>query len=361
MLDLHRLHLSEEMLFGLGGGVGFIYWYMKRMNAPFIGTRYGKVEEFSLNICARIGGKASFFTTASLNKGYEELKQHLGNGEPACIFVDMPYLPYLAIPETGHFGGHNIVVFGLDETTDRVYLADRCKKTVTTTIEILKKAWSSKFPPFPAKNKLLKVVYPPKITNLEKGIVESIRQCCKNMLHPPIITIGLIGIKKWADSVFDWQEQFKGQRLLGCLFNTFINIEIGGTGGSAFRTMFAQFLKEAGSIANRPTLNEAAEMFAGAGKKWNGIAQAALPDSWHSLKRMRELSVEKQRIFEEQESGALEKMQRINRELDGLMKETATVLQSTNPIPLLTDLRQKILECYEVEKKTFEALNTIVK
>ena len=31
ILDYHGLHLSEEMLLGLMGGVGFIYWYMKLM------------------------------------------------------------------------------------------------------------------------------------------------------------------------------------------------------------------------------------------------------------------------------------------------------------------------------------------
>ena len=34
VLDYHGLSLSEEMLFGLGGGVGFIYWYMKPIPPP---------------------------------------------------------------------------------------------------------------------------------------------------------------------------------------------------------------------------------------------------------------------------------------------------------------------------------------
>lgn len=29
VLDYHGLSLSEEMLFGLSGGVGFIYWYIE--------------------------------------------------------------------------------------------------------------------------------------------------------------------------------------------------------------------------------------------------------------------------------------------------------------------------------------------
>ena len=31
ILVYHGLQLSEEMLLGLGGGLGFIYWYMKLM------------------------------------------------------------------------------------------------------------------------------------------------------------------------------------------------------------------------------------------------------------------------------------------------------------------------------------------
>lgn len=31
------IELSEQMLFGLGEGLGFIFWKMKSMNFPFIG------------------------------------------------------------------------------------------------------------------------------------------------------------------------------------------------------------------------------------------------------------------------------------------------------------------------------------
>lgn len=41
-LSYQGLDFTEEMLLGLGGGIGFIYWYMKRMPAPFIGARHGK-------------------------------------------------------------------------------------------------------------------------------------------------------------------------------------------------------------------------------------------------------------------------------------------------------------------------------
>ena len=74
VLDYHGLSLSEEMLLGLGGGISFIYWYMKMMPSPFIGGRYGKGPDFPKDICCRIGGEATAVETGSAKRGYEELK-----------------------------------------------------------------------------------------------------------------------------------------------------------------------------------------------------------------------------------------------------------------------------------------------
>jgi len=39
LLQFAGVKLSEPMLFGLGQGLGFIYWDSKGMNFPFIGGR----------------------------------------------------------------------------------------------------------------------------------------------------------------------------------------------------------------------------------------------------------------------------------------------------------------------------------
>lgn len=361
LFDYYGLHLSEEMLLGLGGGVGFIYWYMKRMPSPFVGTRYGgRDEAFLINICERIGAKATMFQTGSAKKGHEELMNMLRENKPAYTFVDMAYLPYLALPEEAHFGAHSVVVFGLDEEDDKVYISDRSKNAVTVSIGDLIKARNSKFPPFPPKNKILKINYPSKIVNLETGVKVAIKECCMNMLNPPIKDIGLAGMKKWTGIVPKWSEQFKGLNLFGCLFNTFIYIEIGGTGGSAFRSMYAKFLNEASTILNKPVLNEVAEMFRDSAKNWSDIATAALPDSWSTLRKIRKLSFEKNRIFEDQKPGALERMFMINTELDELMDQAVEDLKTQDLNPLMSDLKQRILKCHEIEEKAFLKLNDII-
>lgn len=72
VLDYHGLSVSEEMLLGLGGGAGFIYWYMKLMPAPFVGGRNGKVAEFAVAAGERLGAEVTVIETASPRKGYDE-------------------------------------------------------------------------------------------------------------------------------------------------------------------------------------------------------------------------------------------------------------------------------------------------
>ncbi len=96
-----------------------------------------------MTICRRIGAKATVVETNSPKKGYEELKAMLRVNQPTICYGDMAYLPYFALPEVAHFGGHAFVVFGLDEDQDTVYISDRGKKPFTIIIDNLEKARGS--------------------------------------------------------------------------------------------------------------------------------------------------------------------------------------------------------------------------
>jgi len=358
VLDYHGLNLSEEMLLGLGGGIGYIYWYMKMMPYPFIGGRNGKVAEFAVTICKRLGAEVTMMETASAGKGYEELKALLRGGEPAVVYLDMAYLPYFALPEEAHFGGHVVVVFGLDEDKDIVHIYDRGKNPVTVSMADLARARSSKFPPFAPKHRLLKIKYPAQIGDLSTGIKDGILDCCHNMLKPPIKNIGLAGMQKWAELVVKWPEQFKDLNLLGALMNGFMYIGIAGTGGSAFRSMYARFLEEASLIVGKPALKEVAEIVRQSAEIWGQIASGFMPDSWPNLKRMRQLIVEKNQLFEEQEPGVLDGMARINQELDGLMAKAVEDLEK--PPTFLSDVQRSILRCHDVESQAFQKLSSVI-
>jgi hypothetical protein len=123
--------------------------------------------------------------------------------------------------------------------------------------------------------------------------------------------------------------------------------------------MYAKFLEEASQVINQPALNEVARLMRQSAVVWSQIASGLLPDSWPSLKRMRELMVEKNRLFEEGGQDALAAMKRVNEDLDNLMGQAVKDLGETPP-EFLPQVQQSIVECLNIERKAFQALSSLL-
>ena len=351
--------ISEEMLLGLAGGVGFLYWYMKMMPAPIVATRSGgKDDVFLRNAIRRLGGTVDVPATASAKKGWNELRSVLDAGKPVIVYGDIAYLPFLAVPENVHFGEHTFVVYGIDEDADQVLISDRAKLPLTATIEDLARARASKHPPWPPRHRILDLSLPDNISPEPEAVRESISECCANMLEPPISNLGVKGIRKWAKTVPRWPDQFEGLALFGCLMNTYMFIETSGTGGSAFRTMYADFLDEAARICGEGSLSEVARMFRKSAKKWSAIADCAMPASHPLLGPARQLIARKNDIFEERGQNALGEMLDINARMDDICKRVETDLGRVDDI--MSDMREQILDCAGLEQQAFQRLRDAV-
>jgi len=357
VLQYGGLPVSEEMLFGLGGGIGFIYWFTKQMPAPLVGGRGGG-RYFIENIARRLGAKIEPRRTSSPKRGHKWLMENLAAGHPTVIYADMAYLPYMGVPEEAHFGQHVVVVYGVDEDEDVAYISDRCVRGVTVTVEDLKRARASKFPPWPPQHTMFDIQLPEQLEISPQTIKEALRDCVEGMVNPPISNFGLKGIQKWAKLILKWPEMFKGLNLWYCLMNGFIYIEIGGTGGSSFRPMFARFLEEAREILQAPSLGDAIDQYRQAARIWSEIAELMLPDDYPALRRARELLWEKDRVFIAQEPGATEKLVQLNRELDALMDEILSELEHAPTF--LSRVQERILHLYEVERNAIRLLEKVI-
>ncbi len=161
--------LSEEMILGIGAGMGFIYWHQKG-TVPFIGAR-GNYKDFCKDIGRRTGVKISNFRK-------------------------------------------------------------------------------------PAKSE----------------IYESLHQAAGAMLHAPISNMGIRGIRKTRKMIKKWPEMLDEKTLWEALFNVYIFIESGGTGGGSFRYMYSRYLKEAADITGNKTLNAVSEMINSSGEKLSEFA-----------------------------------------------------------------------------------------
>jgi hypothetical protein len=153
--DLCGQDVSEELLLGLGAGVGFVYWHQEGA-PPILGGR-GNVsrpgrEGFEVVAGRRTGVAVAFATTTSAGRARAELLADLTAGTPTMLQVDMGFLPYFDFGVEYHFGGHVVVVVGYDQEHDVALVCDRDEHLHPVGLEVLERARASRFQPFPPRH-----------------------------------------------------------------------------------------------------------------------------------------------------------------------------------------------------------------
>lgn len=271
--------LSEDMILGLGAGMGFIYWKMKMGLGThvFIGGR-GNNKDFFADLGKRTGVKISALSTASASKAEASLLEKLAKEEPVMMFGDMGLLPWFELPEDYHFGGHTFVVCGFDGkhtalASDMDQNAAGLKRGFyhEITLEQLRKARGSTHKPFPPRNTYLEFDFAAHHDPRSKDLVSALKQVAASQLNPPIKNLGVKGLRYTASEILKWPHLFEDRELRMNLFSLYIYIEIGGTGGGCFRYMYSRFLKEAAKIVGDKALEEASAMFDQAGRAFTDI------------------------------------------------------------------------------------------
>jgi len=265
------------MIFGLGGGLGFIYWSRKAPSLvsewPFIG---GRARDLDKTLCANLGVTVKVHKTASRAKAYESLKELIRQDIPVMIHVDMPQLKYQGLPEQAHFGAHVVVVAGLDEDKGIAYIADTMFKGLqTATLKELEAARSSKFKPFPPENKWFTFEFPSKLTPVKDAIRNAVLRTSRSMLYPPIKNLGVKGIYRFAGEIVNWPKLWAPQNgLFRQLYEVqYIMMEEDGTGGGLFRLLHSRFLKEAGELLSNRQLIDLSQSYLTIAGKWTKVAK----------------------------------------------------------------------------------------
>jgi hypothetical protein len=269
--------VSEDMLLGIGSGVGFIYWHMKGAS-PLCGGRanVSRPGEEGLEKTAgrRTGVVIESHTTSSARKAERTLLETLDAGQPAMIQCDMGFLPYFDFGDTDyHFGWHIVVACGYDPEIRQVLIADR-DGLHPVSMDDLEKARGSTHKPFPPRHKWYTFDFSRKRQPTADEVRQAIAEQTSGMLEPPISNVGVKGIRKAARRALKWPAQMSEDELRFTLFNMFIFIDAqGGTGGGIFRYMFSRFLREAAEMVEDSRLNESADEFQHIGDRWQKVAQ----------------------------------------------------------------------------------------
>jgi len=273
IFEFFGFSFSEPMIFGLGSGLGFVYWRSKQMWFHSVG---GRARDLDKNLCDNLGVTIKVHKTSSRVRAYESLRELISKDVPVMVHVDMPYLKYLGLPEQAHFGAHSVVVSGVDEDRGLAYIADTMFQGLqTATLKELEEARSSTFKPFPPENKWFTFEFPTKLTPVEDAIRKAIAKTTKSMLYPPIKNLGVKGISYLASEIVKWPKLFPPEdELLKQIYEVnYIMMEEDGTGGGLFRYLYSDFLKEAAELLGNKELLELGLRYNQIGQKWTTIAK----------------------------------------------------------------------------------------
>ena len=271
------------MLFGLGAGLGFLYWHMKGLPPMILGRgnvhRPG-VEGLEITTGVRTGVVVERFATSSRKKATAALHSAMTESEPMMIHVDMGYLPYFDLPEDYHFGGHVVVVCGYDPESDTALLADRDLALHPVAMNVLADARGSTYKPFPPRNTWYRFDFQNERPVEAEDCRAAILEVCETMLDGPISNLGVRGINKAAERIRDWPKTMNPDELCETCAHNYIFIDAqGGTGGGIFRYMYSRFLEEAASIVDESSLTEFSTQLRHIGDRWQEVAELFLGGS----------------------------------------------------------------------------------
>lgn len=264
------IELSEPMLFGIGEGLGFLFWRMKIMDFPFIGGRV-KTDKLTENICRNLNLNLEVKETSSIKKAWKNIEEPLLNQKAVGLKLDCYHLDYFT--NKIHFAGHYATIYGFDKELAYLNDTDQQGCEVKTTLKNLELARNEKGP-MSSKNLSFTIEQTEKIPDLKPVIKKAIYNNAIDFLNPPIKNLGYKGIEKTSTEIKKW---FKESKDVENEFHTSAMLmERAGTGGALFRNLYRDFLKEAYMLTEIDELKEGYEEFKTHALKWTEISDLFL-------------------------------------------------------------------------------------
>jgi len=362
---------TEEILFGLGGGIGCAYWLfdMHGGHPVVIGDRIhakeGDTPYFTLQMTEGWGATADVRHSSSPSAATKSLVKILSDGFTPIVWVEVTKLPYMFL-SGNPLAYHQVVVYGMEG--DDVLVGDLGDSVIRMSMEELTEARTSNYAPRFRTVVISEATAKPQ---LRETLSDRIRGTCSQMLEGlGIANFGLTALNKWAQMLTNtknkkgWPNCFPGgPPLHGAMSSVFAQIELRGYGGSAFRGLYADFLDQAAGVLKKSAFRKVAEQFRESEASWRTISDAALPDSIPLLKETRDALTRRSVLIRKPRTTAIDKeLESLRDRLKQLRERSAKELSlsKADTLDLFRAISERVLETEKIERAAFTELSSIV-
>lgn len=272
--------LTEAQVFGLAGGIGFLYGVFRYDGGPTmtITTRNTSMPDTFLDqLWSTEGLRCSVSTTGGVKKARTDLETAVADGRRALCSVGAGRLGYLGLPEEE--AAMYPIVVGVISHDGGDYLIDD-RSPVPHRIDAEQFA-AARAVVRSAKHRM--VTIDGGEPDWEQVIVSAVRNGADRYNTPPVkqfaANIGLAGLDKWRRLLTDskdrmsWSKVFPEGPDAGLGFSRLFEcVEHAYTAANAGRPLYAEFLRWAADVTTESRYAEAAEAADASGERWAAIA-----------------------------------------------------------------------------------------
>lgn len=352
---------SEELLFGIGGGLGCGYRLRRSRDRQFVGitlgfhNRWNLPTNYLVNLCSRLGAPITLHETLGRRTAVSSLNAAIKSQAPVMAWVDRARLPYQGLsPEEGGSSQHVVAVCGWEPESEEVLIDDLAPTPFRAAFDRFNEARAR---PAASKNRLLRIEAPP-VVDLKNAVREGLRDCILQLAAKSRST-ALPAIKVWARRMTDpsdplgWPVIFRERLgLYSTLRAVFEAIVLDGSDGAGLRNLYASFLREAAEILDEGKLVDTAILYETTAQRWSELAAAVLPEEVPEFNETRALLFKRYAALKQGETGEMEAS-------GGRLSELKSNLDREFPLGegaiqgLFHNIQEKILAVYRGE---YEAL-----
>ena len=282
LLEFHGLSwtdapLSEGMAFGVGAGLGFAYVELPEVEPPIY--LVGRTAGLERDTCTHLGIDLDLRQTDDEDEGWRWLREELDAGHPTMVWADIGELEYLNVRL--RMTMHDIVVCGYDEADGLAFIADNDRDDIQRcSLPALARARHSQAFPGPNRHGTWVMGFPPALPDARETIEGAVRGAVGNMrdggrsLMGSGAPMGLDAVAAIEAAFPTWPERF-GEGLPSALRGLRTFVVKAGTGGALFRSLHADFLRDAAALLDDDDLAGAAAVYDELSQAWVAAAQAS--------------------------------------------------------------------------------------
>jgi hypothetical protein len=278
-LDYGRGPLSEGAVFGLGGGLGFLFLELPQMRPPVY--LVGRTSGLERDIATHLGFDVELRQTDDPDEGWRWVRDEIDAGRPPMVWADIAELEYLRVRMTNT--RHDIVVVAYDDDEQVALIADNDRDELQRcSYASLAAARGSSGFPGPNRHGTFVYDWPDRLRDPREAVTAALDRAIGNMrqggetLGDGSLTSaeGLPGVDGFAASYPAWPERL-GDQLDAALSGLRVFIVKAGTGGAMFRSLHAEFLHDMADLLGDGALADAAAVYDELSATWVELAGCA--------------------------------------------------------------------------------------